>query len=248
MEMKKRGLVFNIAGTDCSGKETQSFRLVDALNGVPKGTKVKDEDAKAIRMSFPTYETPSGKIIAGPCLGKNTVCESWFEDFSTADPKASALYYAANRRYSKPKMMDIINSGKHLVLDRYISANMGHQGGKIFDEAERIKMYKWLEHLEFDMLELPRPDDVIFLHMPYEAACELKKERVGEAPDVHERNPEHLKNAEAAYLELADMYGWHTISCVEKGRILTKDEIHKKVYTRAKDIIDTRGKVLKKVK
>ena len=35
---------------------------------------------------------------------------------------------------------------------------MAHQGGKIEDEKERNKMYEWLDKLEFDLLELPKPD------------------------------------------------------------------------------------------
>ena len=49
-----------IEGTDCSGKETQSKLLVEKLNNMGH---------KAIRLTFPNYDTPTGKIVGGPYLG-----------------------------------------------------------------------------------------------------------------------------------------------------------------------------------
>ena len=37
--------------------------------------------------------------------------------------------------------------------------------------------YEWLEKLEFDLLELPKPDIAIFLHMPTDKVQELLKNR-----------------------------------------------------------------------
>ncbi len=54
--------------------------------------------------------------------------------------------------------------------------------------------------------------------MPYQYAVKLKKNRQ-EAPDQHEASQEHLINAENAFLELADLYGFSKVNCVENGRI-----------------------------
>ena len=51
--------------------------------------------------------------------------------------------------------------------------------GKIEDTKERMNMYAWLDILEFKLLELPKPDIAIFLHMPYEFTKELPKTKVG---------------------------------------------------------------------
>ena len=54
---------------------------------------------------------------------------------------------------------------------------MGHQGGKLFDKEDRMKLYKSLEELEYGFLELPRPDITVFLYVPYKKVTELMKGR-----------------------------------------------------------------------
>ena len=69
-----------IEGTDCSGKETQSKLLVEKLNSLGK---------KAVRITFPNYDSPTGKIVGGPYLGKEEISPCWFpepECRSPADP------------------------------------------------------------------------------------------------------------------------------------------------------------------
>ena len=155
----KKGKIIVIEGTDCSGKETQTSLLVQRL---------RKEGRKIERMSFPDYDTPTGKIVGGPYLGKKYICDGYFSEGAAAvDPKVACLYYAADRRYNMGRILDLINQGIDVVLDRYVESNMGHQGGKIFDKEERLKLYKSLEDLEYGFLELPRPDFTIFLYMPY---------------------------------------------------------------------------------
>ena len=53
---------------------------------------------------------------------------------------------------------------------------------------------------------------------------ELKKNR--KVLDEHERSPEHLKNAEEAYIELSEMYNWKRIECVKDGQIRDVEDIN----------------------
>ena len=68
---------------------------------------------------------------------------------------------------------------------------MAHQGGKILDFEERNNMYEWINKLEFELLELPQADIKIFLHMPYEQECKLKKNR--KYLDQNELDENYLK-------------------------------------------------------
>ena len=97
-------------------------------------------------------------------------------------------------------------------------------------------MYEKLDKLEFDIMELPRPDAVIFLYMPYEYASILKQSRK-EAPDQHESSKEHLKQAESAYLELTEIYNYIKIDCVKDDVIRTIDDINDEVMARFEEII-----------
>lgn len=211
-----RGKLIVIEGTDCSGKETQSNKLIDCL---------RDNGFKVEKISFPNYDTPSGKIVGGPYLGKSSICDGWFEEGApNVDAKISSLYFAADRRYSMPKINNYLNDGINVILDRYTYSNMAHQGGKIEDKNKRLQMFKWLEELEFNLCNLPIPDIRIFLHMPYEGTCILKQNR-SEAPDQLEKDQKHLQHAEKAYLEIANLYSFKTIECMEEKRIKTIDEI-----------------------
>ena len=214
-----------IEGTDCSGKETQTKKVIERLN---------DEDIKSIYFGFPNYNSPTGKIVGGPYLGKPAISECVFpEGAANVPPKVASLYYAADREYNIGKVKEYLNEGFNVFLDRYVVSNMAHQGGKIEDEVERKKMYKWLEDLEYGLLELPRPDFTIFLHMPYKYSLILKSGRE-EALDEHERSETHLINAEKAYLELSELYGFDVIECVKDGNIRSIDDINDELVLKLK--------------
>lgn len=222
-----KGKLIVIEGTDCSGKETQTKALVKYM--LENGYKVKN-------FSFPMYNTPTGKIVGGPYLGKSYICEGWFEETApNVDPKVSALYYAADRLYNIHLINDELNKGNNVILDRYIYSNMAHQGGKIDDQEMRNASYDWLYKLEFKFLELPVPDIKIFIHMPYEGAKILKQGRE-ESEDQNEGNEKHLRDAERAYIEVANKFKFKKIECikntnslVDKDNIKTVEEISKEI-------------------
>ena len=136
-----RGKLIVIEGTDCSGKETQTNKLMDKLN---------NDGVKIVKYCYPNYDSPTGKIVGGPYLGKKYICDGWFSEGATnVDPKVASLYYAADRRYDLVNIKEKLDNGYNVILDRYVYSNMGHQGGKILDKDERFKMYEWLETLEF---------------------------------------------------------------------------------------------------
>ncbi len=215
-----RGKLIVIEGTDCSGKETQTGLLLD---------RFKEDNIKAYEFSFPNYNSPTGKIIGGPYLGKDGEQGSFFKEGATnVDPKVASLYYAADRKYNIDKITFLLDNGANVILDRYIYSNMAHQGGKIIDRKKRKNVYKWLEKLEFDLLKLPKPDIAIFLHMPVEQSTLLKKNR--DSLDEHEKDINHLKGAENAYKELALMYDMYVVECVIDGTIRSIKDINDDVY------------------
>ena len=212
----KRAKILVIEGTDGSGKETQSRKLFEYLS--EKGLKVK-------RYSFPIYDSPTGKIVGGPYLGKGEISNSYFEETSAnVDPLVSSMYYAADRRYNFLKEIeDEIYNNDIIILDRYVTSNMGHQASKAKTKELRERILKFIETLEFDLCELPRPDKVIFLYMPFEASKELRKGR--KFSDGNESSEEHLRNAENTYLEIANMYNWEYINCIKTNSFTNVDDI-----------------------
>jgi len=214
-----KGKIIVIEGTDCSGKETQSTLLEKRLKEVGKKCK---------RFSFPMYDTPTGKIVGGSYLGKPEIGDSLFSEGAVnVDPYVTCLYYAADRKYNMPKIEEYIKKGYYVILDRYTTSNLAHQGSKIKDDDDRFNMYQWIDKLEYWLLKLPKPDITIFLHVPFENTLELRRNR--QFIDEHEKSEEHLKNAEKAYIELSELYHWNKIECIKDGKLRTIDDINNEI-------------------
>ena len=135
------GKIIVIEGTDCSGKETQSNLLEK---------KLKKQGKKCVRFSFPDYNAPTGKIVGGPYLGKPEFGPSVFEEGAVnVDPYVVCLYYAADRKYHLPKIQEYLEKDYYVILDRYTTSNLAHQGSKIHNKEERFNMYQWIDKLEY---------------------------------------------------------------------------------------------------
>ena len=220
------GKIIVIEGTDCSGKETQTKLLEEKLNKLGKKCK---------RFCFPMYDTPTGKIVGGSYLGKPEIGESIFEEGAiNVDPHVVSLYYAADRKYNMPKIQKYLDEDYFVILDRYTTSNLAHQGSKISGQDERFHMYQWIDKLEYWLLQLPKPDKTIFLHVPYEYSIELRKNR--EHIDEHEKSQEHLKQAEEAYIELSELYNWDRIECVKDDKLRSIEDINEDILNIIKEM------------
>lgn len=222
-----KGKIIVIEGTDCSGKETQSKLLKERLEKAGR---------KVACISFPMYDTPTGKIIGACLLGKPEISHKYlkeehcfFKDGGVQDSLTALCYYAADRRYNLPTINKYLEEGYTLIIDRYVPSNMAHRGGMLEVKEERLKMYKKIETLEYEILELPRPDHVILLYMPHEYTKILKNKRNEEADEV-EKNEEYQRRSEEAYLELAAIYNFDIVNCIKDEKIRTTADIHEEVF------------------
>ena len=210
-----KGKLIVIEGTDSSGKQTQASLLVDHLN---------KDNIKAIKKSFPDYDTPTGKIIGDCLLGKNG--QSYFEEgINNIPPKVAALYYAADRAYNIDMIKDLLNQGINVVLDRYVESNMAYQAAKYEDISDKIKTLLWMEQLEFNLLDLPKPDKVLFLYLPYEYRLDK------------DDNNMHLKDAELVYSLMTERYGYEIVNCIKDDKIRTIEDIHDEIYSMIKEYV-----------
>ena len=213
------GKIIVIEGTDFSGKETQS-KLLEK--------KLKEQGINCIRFEFPMYKTPTGKIVGGAYLGKKEIGDSVFtEGAINVDPHVVCLYYAADRKYNIPKIKEYLDRDYYVILDRYTTSNLAHQGSKIKDKDERFNMYQWIDKLEYWLLKLPKPDKTIFLHVPYKYIKELRKNR--KELDNLELSDEYLIDSEKAYLELSELYNWDKIECEKDNKLRTIEDINKEI-------------------
>ena len=203
-----KGKLIVIEGTNSSGKETHSKLLVDRLN---------NEGIRSVKKRFPDYDSPTGKIIGECILGKNS--ESFFEEgINDIPPKVAALYYAADRVYNIDKINKLLDDGVNVILDRYVESNMAYQAAKFDLLSDRINMLLWMEQLEFNLLDLPRPDKVICLYLPYEYRIDQSEDNT------------HLKNTESVYGLLAERYNFSIINMIKDDKIKEISEVHEEIY------------------
>ena len=215
----KKAKIIVIEGSDCSGKETQSQKLIERL---------KSNGKKVAYFSFPNYEVETGKIIGGPLLGIPSIGKSYFKDISSLDPYVTSLYYAADRRFHLGSLNYAIENNDYIILNRYTSSSMAHQGSKINDKSSRKKFYQDIEYLEYEILKLPKPDKIFFLYVPIEISCDLLKQR-GDL-DKDEKNRKHLQKSLEIYQELAEIYHYCVINCIFKNQLRNIEDIHNEIY------------------
>ena len=211
------GKIIVIEGTDGSGKETQSKLLVDYL---------KKQGQKVVEFSFPMYESPTGTIFKDCVLGKNDV-SIFPEGYEKIDPEVVCLYTAADRKYNSKKIQEYLDQDYYVILNRYTSSNMAHQGSKYEDSDERFYMYQWIDKLEYWLLKLPKPDYTFLLNIPYEYRIEWKEKQI--FFDFDSKKKEEEDKILASYLELAGLYHWDVIDCVKGSHSKSIEEIHQEI-------------------
>lgn len=218
----KKGVFIVLDGTDGSGKGTQTTKLVERLK--LEGYQVETAD-------FPQY----GKKSAG------AVEEYLNGNYGTPQevgPYRASIFYAVDRYDASFKIRSWIDEGKIVICNRYVTANMGHQGSKITDEKELSEYLEWLHHLEYHIFNIPKPDLNIILHVTAETSQRLvdmkdAREYVGgKKRDIHEADINHLKSAEKTYLKIANMDPryYRLVECEEDDKLLSVDEIHNKIW------------------
>ena len=211
------GKIIVIEGIEGSGKETQSKLLVESLNKM---------GIKSIEFSFPMYDTPTGRIFKDCLLSNNNYFN---EGIDSLDPELVCLYTAADRKYNIKKIEEYLEDDYIVVINRYTSSNMANQGSKYNDSEDRFYMYQWIDKLEYWLLKLPKPDYTILLNMPYKYNNQLSFELTKE-DSKQERVLE-------SYLELAGLYNWDIINCIDEDKEKTIDEIHEEIM----ELLETKG-------
>jgi dTMP kinase len=224
----KKGKFIVIDGTDGSGKATQVGILEERL---------KKEGYDVVVVDFPQYGNPSAFFVEKYLNGAYGSAEE-------VGAKRGSLFYALDRYDAKTQMEKYLQEGKIVLANRYVSASMGHQGGKINDENKRAEFLKWLYELEYEVLGIPKPDANIILHVSAKIGQELVDKKGhrdyvgGEKRDIHEADIEHLKMAEQSYLWIVDNYPeFSLIECVKDDQIMTREDIHDLIWAKVKDLV-----------
>ncbi len=217
---KQKGKLIVIDGSDGTGKTTQKQLLVETLKF--GGYEVETAD-------FPQYGQKSAGIVEEYLNGK----------YGPVNAKAASIFYAVDRFDASFQLRKWLEEGKIVVSNRYVTASAGHQGGKIADDDERLKYFRWLNDLEYNIFGIPKPDLNLILHIPAEVAQQLvdkkssdaRKYVNGKKRDIHEADINHLKNAEKVFMQIATLFpNTKFVTCVENDKLLSPADVHNKIW------------------
>ncbi|MCX6792870.1 MAG: deoxynucleoside kinase [Candidatus Falkowbacteria bacterium] len=218
-----KGFLIVIDGTDGSGKKTQTELLYNWL---------KENNHPVEKISFPSYGTPSAYFVERYLNG------DYGQKANEVNPRLSSIFYALDRFDKSQAIKEMLAEGKIVVTDRYVTANMGHQGSKFTDQAALREYFTWLYDFEYEICQIPKPDLNILLHVSSEINTKLITNR-GNVQDIHEKDPEHLKKAELTYLEIAKLFSedMTMIECVKDDQIMSREEIHEIIKAKVSTLI-----------
>ena len=90
----------------------------------------------------------------------------------------------------------------------------------------------WLWDYEYDKLQIPKPDDIVYLEMHPDISIKLiqrRRSETGRFVDIHEADRDHLYKAYDAAIYASEKLGWNKIRCFEGGEPLSRAEIHEKI-------------------
>ena len=224
----RHGKLIVIDGTDGSGKATQTRLLVYRLKQL--GYKVETLD-------FPQYNSKSAGMTENYLEGK-------YGEADEVNPHVASIFFAIDRYDASFKIKNWLREGKIVILDRYVTSNMAHQGCKIESLLARKDFYSWLYRLEHNLFRIPEPDLTLVLHVEAEIAQRLSQQRQREdwknkTRDIHEEKLEHLRKAEQVYLEIAHTFSEiELIKCTQDKKIYTPERISNLVWDKIKNQIE----------
>ena len=209
------------------------FIVIDGLDGCGKATQVKKlaEELKSMgkkvyTLDFPCYDSDSSAAVKMYLQGKIN------SDASKLNPYMCASFYAVDRfinfeqEYNKYFSED---DNTIILADRYLSANIIHQGGKLSSRKERYEFIRWCYDYECRLVGLPVEDITIVLTVPPEISQGLLEKRYNgdsSKKDIHESNVGYLNDCYNRVLETIDYMqyvsvgdkkvNWKHIDCTDE--------------------------------
>ena len=212
------GRLIAIEGIDGSGKRTQAQQLVIHL---------QQQGLDAVLYSFPDYDnTFYGREIGAFLRG----------DFGSLDqvhPKLAALLFAGDRLEHKTALLADLARGAYVVCDRYVDSNIAHQAAKLPADAI-AEFVHWVQHLEYQVNGLPRPECTVFLDVPLPLSTQLVRAKqtrsyTEQVEDLHEADHAYLAQVQALYRQLVQPPLWQAIDCAPNAQLLPAQTIAQQV-------------------
>ena len=206
-------------GADAAGKKTQAGLLT---------ARLEKDGHRVAAFSFPQYqENKIGGLLRECIDGKRG-------DFFAMDPLVSATLFAADRVETMARLRSALTEADYVILDRYTTSNIVHQGAKELDAVKREAVMRWVYELEHSALALPEPSAIFALAIPAVTRMELIKKRSRESGiplDQTDANFEHQQHVDQVLTELKTLYPQSLLIAGEHdAKLRSIEAIHDEVY------------------
>ena len=209
--MKPKLIVIEGAG-DGIGKTTQYNLIYEELQ----------KKYKVFNHHFPSYNTyhgvPIENYLAGK-YGKINELSPYFINSIYANDRAITWYETIKEKY---------NDDYIILLDRYTTSSLIYQSALIDDIEEKKKFIDWVVDYEYNKLNIPKPDIVIFLTAPFELITKNRNQRLtndGIDNDIHENDYNFMKKVYDSAIFVANYLSWTIIECSENNKMKSIEDI-----------------------
>ena len=169
-----KGKFIVIEGIDGAGGETQSKLLFEYL---------KTKGIPTERLSYPDYNGPAGKFI-----------DEYLHSKHELSTDLLVMLHAMDRLKDKGKINQFVSEGKIVVADRWFTSTLAYQSVQGFPLEKMLKLA--------EILEIPRPDMVVYLRISAETSMKRKFGEKGSL-DRMERDRHFLENVVDSYDRLS---------------------------------------------
>ncbi|CAK1546994.1 unnamed protein product [Leptosia nina] len=193
----KRGALIVIEGVDRTGKTTQAKLLVESL---------KKRQIQAEYTNFPNRNTEIGRVI-----------NSYLTSQKELSDEAIHLLFSANRWEKCRDIINLLEKGVTVIVDRYCYSGVAFSAAKGLD-------LNWCKSSD---VGLPKPDKVFFLTIP----LEVMQQRNGFGNERYEV-PEFQKKVTEVYKQLKD----HDWDVLDANRTL--DAIQEELVQRTLNVMN----------
>lgn len=223
MENIEKGKIIVFEGAcDGIGKTTQYEMLQDRLK--------KDGDIIG-NHHFPSYGTYHGAPV-------EKYLEGEYGTPSDLSPYFINSLYAIDRAITwHTKLKPLYEDGNIILLDRYTTSSLIYQSALIDDIEEKKKFIDYVIDFEYNKLGIKEPNNVIYLHAPFDLVTEIRNERKqndGIENDIHESDLAFMKKVYESSKFVAEYLSWDKIECSDGEKMRAKEEIHEEVYSLVK--------------
>ena len=211
-------MIVAFEGLDGSGKGTQSQIL---------SAKMSAKGIDNSLYSFPNYKGTNFGLEVGKYLNGG------FGALDEIPPQFPVMLYAMDRFEMKKSIMADIAAGSNIIFDRYVPSNIAHQAVK-FPENQQKTFSDWVKRLEYNILEMPSPDVIIFLDASPEIAGKMvekkdKRSYTDAAKDIHEENENYMHKVYNMYKKMALEEDWLIMQVTDGENMLSEDIIAKNI-------------------